>query len=219
MLHILGTLVLAAVLTACRGIEPVRPDGTRPPEASPPARAVSSDTPDEPDTTPALGPVTVEITLERTECYGWCPSYTVTIYGDGRVDYVGRANVLVLGQHAGQVSQEVVRRLIDRFQVLGFLDLRDLYTQPVSDMPTDILTLRVGDRAKQVTNYGLRTPLEPWQRQLPDLELQARLFDLADAIDEAVAIEQWIGTQEQREVISRFPRGLPSPYEPPIEPN
>ncbi len=32
----------------------------------------------------------VVIRMERTHCYGSCPAYTLTIYGDGRVEYVSK---------------------------------------------------------------------------------------------------------------------------------
>ncbi len=32
---------------------------------------------------------TVVIRLERTSCYGNCPAYSVTIHGDGRIEYAG----------------------------------------------------------------------------------------------------------------------------------
>lgn len=33
---------------------------------------------------------TLTIQLERTGCYGTCPAYSVTIHGDGRVEYNGK---------------------------------------------------------------------------------------------------------------------------------
>ena len=37
------------------------------------------------------------IKLERTRCYGTCPAYVVTIHGDGRVEYDGKAHVKETG--------------------------------------------------------------------------------------------------------------------------
>ena len=41
---------------------------------------------------------TVVITLERTTCFGVCPVYTLTIYGDGRVVYEGTRFVRTEGE-------------------------------------------------------------------------------------------------------------------------
>ncbi len=35
-------------------------------------------------------PEPVEITLQRTTCFGTCPEYTVTLKDDGTVSYSGR---------------------------------------------------------------------------------------------------------------------------------
>ena len=37
------------------------------------------------------------ITLERTACFGTCPIYKLTVYGDGRVEYEGERFVTVTG--------------------------------------------------------------------------------------------------------------------------
>ena len=38
------------------------------------------------------------VSLERTPCFGRCPSYKVALYGDGRVEWVGKANVGTVGE-------------------------------------------------------------------------------------------------------------------------
>ena len=44
---------------------------------------------------------TVTIQLERTGCYGTCPGYSVTIHGDGRVEYNGKSHVKEIGTQEG----------------------------------------------------------------------------------------------------------------------
>lgn len=36
---------------------------------------------------------TLMVRMERIGCYGNCPAYTVTIHGDGRVEYDGKSHV------------------------------------------------------------------------------------------------------------------------------
>ena len=210
MVRLSAELVLAAALTACRGSEPVRPDGTPTPEAPPQAPAVSSEMPDEPHTTSAPDLSTVEITLERTECYGWCPNYTVTISGDGTVRYEGRTFVKEVGVREGQVSPETVRDLVRTFEDLGFHALRDRYEHQITDLATETLTVRLGDRTKRVENYGSRGRFDPFDRELPNWETHEILFLLGDEVDRAVGIERWIGTYSEREVLlDKFREGFP----------
>jgi hypothetical protein len=42
----------------------------------------------------------VEISLEKTSCYGPCPVYAVYIYGDGTILYEGVENVRVIGERS-----------------------------------------------------------------------------------------------------------------------
>jgi hypothetical protein len=44
--------------------------------------------------------------LERTGCFGWCPEYALEIDIYGAVTYVGRNNVMTVGQAIGQVSAD-----------------------------------------------------------------------------------------------------------------
>ncbi len=51
---------------------------------------------------------TLEFQLDRTRCFGSCPSYTVSIEGDGTVRFYGRALVAIPGHHAAHISPGAV---------------------------------------------------------------------------------------------------------------
>jgi hypothetical protein len=141
---------------------------------------------------------TVEITLERTACFGICPEYTVWIQADGAVHYDGTSYVVADGERDGRISVEAVRSLVERFQETNFFEMRDEYTQPITDLPGMILTLKVGERTKHVLNYGHRRSISERARNSPDEDVQEALFVLGDAIDEVVGSDQWIGSIEER---------------------
>src|SRR5262249_34583239 len=96
----------------------------------------------------------VEIVLERTPCFGFCPDYTVTITGGGEVTYVGRRFVNVRGEQHAQIAAADVRRLLARFDAIGFNDLRDEYRAHVTDLPTTTIRLTRGGHTKSVLDYG-----------------------------------------------------------------
>ena len=54
-------------------------------------------------------------TLERTDCYGTCPVYKVTVFRDGTIEYVGSRYVKVTGKALGQISEDQVDKLEDLF--------------------------------------------------------------------------------------------------------
>lgn len=119
----------------------------------------------------------VVISLERTRCFGVCPAYTVTIYGDGTVVYEGVDFVKVKGTQTAQIPQEDVRELVDDFYAAGFFQLRDRYEQQASDLPSQTTSITIDGTTKTVFRYGF----EP-----------ARLVELEDRIDEVAGTEKWV---------------------------
>lgn len=96
----------------------------------------------------------VEITLQRTPCFGFCPDYTVTITGEGEVRYVGRRFVNAVGERHASIPRADVERLLQRFDAIGFDRLRDEYRAQVTDLPTNTITLTRNGRTKRVVDYG-----------------------------------------------------------------
>ena len=101
--------------------------------------------------TPVQGPI--EITLERTACFGFCPVYTVTLRDDGTVTYVGKEHVKVTGQQTWKVDPAAVRALAQEMQKEGFFELQDEYRAMITDNPTVYTTLTAGGRTKKVLDY------------------------------------------------------------------
>jgi hypothetical protein len=72
--------------------------------------------------TPVPPAHSVEIVLERTSCFGTCPSYIVTLDGDGNVVYQGREFVRVTGEHRTKIDPAKVDDLVREFQRIGFFN-------------------------------------------------------------------------------------------------
>ena len=107
-------------------------------------------------TQPAGGPV--EITLQRTTCFGTCPEYTVTLKDDGTVVYSGRQFVKTPGEHTWKIEAAAVRALAREMEKEGFFELQDSYTARVSDNPTTYTTLKIGNRTKKIQDYVAGPP-------------------------------------------------------------
>ena len=91
-----------------------------------------------------------------------CPTYSVTLTGDGTVRYEGRVGVRTLGARTHQVSAEEVRALVDEFMAARFFTLRERYDSvPLPDGLVHVqfhgvrtvLTLSVGGKKKTVTDF------------------------------------------------------------------
>lgn len=101
-----------------------------------------------------LGPLeSVQITLDRSGCYGTCPIYDVTIRGDGTVAYSGGSFVLVEGEHRAATSKATVQCLLDAFRAADFWSFAPNYEAPITDSATYKLKLSIGGQQKEVVDY------------------------------------------------------------------
>jgi Domain of unknown function (DUF6438) len=95
----------------------------------------------------------IEITIERTPCFGMCPEYKVTIKGDGTVTYTGRQHVRVTGDRTWTIDPAAVRALAREMEAAGYFELQDEYTSRMTDHPTTRTSLTIGARSKKVSDY------------------------------------------------------------------
>ena len=135
----------------------------------------------------------VEIGLERTVCFGTCPSYTLRIFGDGRVVYEGRKYVRVEGKQESTIDKSHVLNILHELYRVYFFDMQGHYEYPegitesdgivrrslgkITDLPTQIVKVRIGAYEKQVSHYYGGPP---------------ELIELIDLIDLESGSEQWI---------------------------
>ncbi len=117
------------------------------------------------------------ITLERTPCYGPCPVYDVTIYGDGTVVYEGYSNVAVTGTQTTQISPNDVKNLVDEFFAIDFFSLEDEYTANITDLPETYTSITVNGETKRIRDYSGA----PWE-----------LMNLEHTIDLVAGTAQWV---------------------------
>lgn len=120
------------------------------------------------------------ITLERTPCFGFCPSYKLTAYGDGRLVYEGYRFVGTEGTAEARLEPEQLQALLDAFARAEYFALDDAYTDVrMTDMPSAITSLELGTRRKTVTHYH------------GDPSAPEALTALEDAIDEITGSARW----------------------------
>jgi hypothetical protein len=61
-------------------------------------------------------------------CTACCPTYSVSISGDGTVSYEGTEAVYTVGKQVHSISIDQVKELIEEFYKLDFFSLKDKYT-------------------------------------------------------------------------------------------
>jgi hypothetical protein len=107
-----------------------------------------------------VAPEPVSISLERTPCYGNCPAYVVTLYGDGSVRFTGRDHSATQGDASGHVEPDSVRAINHDLDAFAFGSLADSLTfgsaacpQLIPDLPAAILTRTTGSAIKRVRHH------------------------------------------------------------------
>jgi len=88
---------------------------------------------------------------------GPCPDYSISLWGDGTVAYLGNAGVRTLGRWQHTVGQEAVQRLNRAINAQGFWQFADDYSSKdgvsIDHSPERWLTVRLGGRQKTVHDF------------------------------------------------------------------
>jgi hypothetical protein len=124
---------------------------------------------------------TVTIKLDRSECFGTCPSYEVTVSTDGII-YEGRSYVAVKGKRTAKIDPNDVRALAKRIVFADFYSMKDDYVAIVTDNPTFKLSIDIDGKTKSVTDYIGQ-----------EVGMPAVIKDLEVAVDELARTDRWIG--------------------------
>lgn len=123
------------------------------------------------------------ITLDRTVCFGFCPSYSLRIGGDGTVVYSGRQFVKVVGTASAQVPVSDVQALVNEMEQANYFNLTVPQTCArgiATDYPTATTSLTLGGATHTVEHYG-GNPCAP-----------TVLTTLEDRIDAVAQSTQWV---------------------------
>lgn len=123
------------------------------------------------------------ITLDRSVCYGFCPSYSIRIGGDGTVAYVGRQFVKVVGTASSQVPLSDVQGLANEMEQANYFDLTvpETCAQGIStDFPTATTSLTLAGATHTIERYQ------------GNACAPAVLTTLEDRIDTVANSAQWV---------------------------
>jgi hypothetical protein len=143
---------------------------------------------------PATDPeAALELTMERTACYGTCPVYSVKVLPDGKIVFDGEKDTAVTGQAKADLTKEKKAQLIEAIDNADFFSLKDSYMGTEDDCParaTDAssvnLTIKLNGKEKTIKHY-LGCVEEEDFKIYPE-----KLFVLERRIDGIIETERWI---------------------------
>lgn len=122
----------------------------------------------------------VSISLERTGCFGSCPSYTVTLSTNG-IAFDGGGYVVASGKHTAKLDVNELRKIANRFVAADFYSMNEKYVAAVTDNPTYVLSIAIDGRTKKVLDY-----VGSWEG------MPAVITELEDEVDAFANTKRWI---------------------------
>ncbi len=117
---------------------------------TPPTVEVNQDPIEEETFADKLGGDSVFFSLERTPCFGTCPTFKITIFQDGSAMYEGRRFAPREGRYTGRVDAATMKALKEEAEARGFYAMDDVYDKPVTDLPSVIIRMNADGKDKQV---------------------------------------------------------------------
>lgn len=130
------------------------------------------------------------ISMTRGPCFGACPMYTVTVWGDGRVRFEGAQFVAQRGEHTRTIDPAAAAALFAAADSIDFFRLPANITPANervcggawTDMPSAEITIIWAGRVHTVSHY----------HGCP--EAPARLTAFENRIDAVAGVAEWIGS-------------------------
>lgn len=141
----------------------------------------------------ALSEVTISLD-EPTCAFVPCPSYTVSIHGDGRVVYEGRKNVANLGQREATIEPQSVLELLNHIYSVGFFSMSNdyIYSHPsVSIFRGEVVETR--NITTDTSATAISVSIRNYQKRIAWLTLNPEeLLTIRSRIKEVSGVERWV---------------------------
>lgn len=138
----------AAIVPASSAAAPVGNVPAPPAPPVPPEASSATDVPGEMNEKSMND--SVYFSMQRTPCFGTCPSYTLTILENGTATYSGGRFAPREGNYVGKVDAETMEKLWALAEEAGFFGMQDTYDSKVTDLPSTIIRFHGKGKNKQV---------------------------------------------------------------------
>lgn len=96
----------------------------------------------------------VIFSVNTTPCFGNCPVYELSLYGDKLLTFEGKQNTNLEGKHEKILSDEQFEALLGIVEAADWSQLKSSYTSDMTDLPTQNFSYTRNGISKQVSKYG-----------------------------------------------------------------
>lgn len=128
-------------------------------------------------------PILKKISLERTMCYGPCPIYKVTVFGDGRVVWEGEHYVAVEARREWTTTRRRLTALVKAVEKINYFVLSWTPDIGATDHPSAIISVEFHDgRSRTIDHYH------------GDFAAPEELYKLEATIDRLAGTAPYVGS-------------------------
>jgi hypothetical protein len=108
--------------------------------------------------------------LNRSGCYGNCPSFEVTVQTGGMATYVGKKNAPRIGEWTATIDARLLSNIQQQAAKVGYFAFEKTYPADgkfIADIPFTTTYVRMGDNFKKVIdNYDAPLTLQNFEKYL-----------------------------------------------------
>ncbi len=88
--------------------------------------------------------------IERTPCFGRCPSYTVEFFKTGQVIYNGKSNTKMKGIHRARMTKAQTIAFFRQFEKYNYAKVASKYRKEATDLPSMHVSMVINGKRKSV---------------------------------------------------------------------
>lgn len=95
----------------------------------------------------------LSLRMERTSCFGQCPTYEIKLFSDGRAQWNGKHYIKRLGIYEAQVGEAFFDKILTKASQINYFSLSEHYPvngKYLSDLPNTILYLNDSQQEKSI---------------------------------------------------------------------
>lgn len=121
------------------------------------------------------------LTLERTPCFGMCPTYKYSIFSTGRVIYTGTKNIDNIGTFSIQLSKSDLNKIKSQIKSSNIFGLKDKYDSNITDIPSTLLIINLDGKKKKIYDrHGAPPELKAFEKFVDDMVLNSKMTKIQD---------------------------------------
>lgn len=121
------------------------------------------------------------LSLERTPCFGKCPTYKYTILTTGKIIYNGSQNTKNIGSYTAQLNKSQLEEIKNQLKIIDAFSLQDKYDAKVTDIPSTILVININGKKKKIYDrHGAPEKLKQFEKFVDKIVLNTKMTKTKD---------------------------------------